>query len=126
MKPTRWHALRVLDWCISNYGPSKFNGPYPHVEFRKGDWSNEDVCGYYCDIENLIFLNKDKNKSFTELVKTIIHEYAHYKQNMKHYAVLSEYLSYNNNPLEKQAQKITDRDYRKCILELKKLYPTRF
>lgn len=126
MKVTRWHALRVLDWCITNYGPSKYNGPYPHVEFRKEDITTERLAGYYCDIENVIFLNKDFHLTIRELIKTIIHEYTHYKQNMKHYYVLSEYLSYDSNPLEKQARKITSRDYKTCLADLKKIYPDRF
>lgn len=126
MKVTRWHALRVLDWCITNYGASKYNGPYPHVEFRKEDITTERLAGYYCDIENVIFLNKDHHLTIRELIKTIIHEYTHYKQNMKHYYVLSEYLSYDNNPLEKQAKKVTARDYKTCYADLKKIYPDRF
>ena len=126
MEVSRWHALRILDWCISSYGASKYNGPYPHIEFRREDVTTEKLAGYYCDIENVIFLNKDFHLSIKELAKTIIHEYTHYRQNMKHYHVLSEYLSYKNNPLEKQATKTSTRDYKKCLSELKKIYPDKF
>ena len=70
------------------------------------------------DTSPLIFLNKDANLDLTELANSLIHEYTHYKQNLKHYDILSLYLPYHKNPLEIEANKIANRDAKKCIKEL--------
>jgi Zn-dependent peptidase ImmA (M78 family) len=118
-KALKKYAELVLDWCIEEYGKSKHNGDYPYVEFRKPDHTESDHIGYYDDIDGTIFVNKDKVKSVEELVKTIIHEYCHYKRHkMEDYQVLSKYLSDDKNPMEIEAIRIEERDYSRCIREI--------
>lgn len=119
-KPTHHDAKKILDWCINMYGKSKYNGNYPVVEYKKPDYTQEDYSGYYDEQEELIFVNKEAVTTIKELVKTIIHEYAHYKYHpMKDYYILSKYLKHNKNPMEKQADEIEKRDYKICLEYLK-------
>lgn len=118
IKPTRKHINQIMDWCLQTYGKSKFNKTFPVVEFRKPDYYTEGCMAFYDDIESTIFVDKEKNNNLPELVNSIIHEYVHYKQNMKHYQIISLYLPDHKNPMEIEAHKIAKRDTKKCLKEL--------
>lgn len=118
IKPTRKHVNRIFEWCIQNYGKSKFNKELPQIQYRKEDYYTEGCMAYYDELDAIIYVNKEKNQDLKELVNSIIHEYIHYKQNMKHYQILSLYHTDRDNPLEIEARKIANRDTKKCIKEL--------
>jgi hypothetical protein len=121
-KPTHHDAKKILQWCVEKYGESKVNGHIPVIEYRKPDYSQEDYSGYYDEDEELIFVNRELVTTIKELVKTIIHEYCHYRYHlMEDYYVLAKYLKRSDNPMEKEAEKIENRDYKKCVNELFKL-----
>lgn len=117
-KPTKKHVNQIFNWCINTYGKSKFNKDTPTVEFKKSDYHTEGCMAFYDEIEGTIFISKDQNNTLKELANSIIHEYTHYKQNMKHYQVLSLYLSDQKNPMEIEANKIAKRDVKKCLKEV--------
>ena len=118
IKPTRKHAVKIFEWCVKEYGKSKFNKVLPAIEFRKENYLTEGFFGFYDSDDATIYINKDMNHDIPELVNSIIHEYTHYKQNMTHYQILSLYLSDEQNPLEIEAHEIADRDTQKCLKEL--------
>lgn len=120
---TKENAYLILYWCIEEFGRSKLNGKYPHVEFDVADDEEEDLMAYYDDFEDTIYLYPAHEGlvTLTDLVKTIIHEYAHYRfHSMAEYNVLAKYLPYNKNPLEKDAVKYEKKYYKKCLKFLKK------
>jgi len=118
IKITRNHATKILDWCVKTYGKSKFNKIFPTLEFRKSDYYTEDCMAFYDEIESIIFVSKDKHADLEELVNSIIHEYTHYKQNMRHYQILSLYLPDHKNPLEIEAEKTSKKYTKKCLREV--------
>ena len=73
---------------------------------------------FYDEIDSVIYINKDQNDNLPELINSIIHEYVHYKQNMKHYQILSLYLPDHKNPMVIEASKIAKRDSKKCLKEV--------
>jgi hypothetical protein len=118
IKPTKKHADKILEWCLKTYGKSKFNKPFPTLEFKKSDYYTEGCMAFYDEIESTIFIAKDLNKDIKELTNSIIHEYTHYKQNMRHYQILALYLPDHKNPMEIEAERIANKDTKKCIKEL--------
>lgn len=119
--PSHHDAKKILAWCMETYGKSKHNGNYPTVEYKKPDYTQDDYTGYYDEQEELIYVNKNMVKTMKELVKTIIHEYAHYKYHpMKDYYVLAKYLNHDDNPMEKEAEQIEKRDYKECLSYIEK------
>jgi Zn-dependent peptidase ImmA (M78 family) len=120
-KVNRSSALKVYEWCKKKYGRSKFNGRYPDIYFRKPDYTTEDVWGLYDCEDNYIYINSDMVKNIEELTSTVIHEYTHYKQNMRvDWRVLSKYFdpTSNDHPLEKEAEDVSQRDTHSCIKEV--------
>lgn len=120
----RGHAEKILFWCIDRYGVSNYNKDYPHIEYRKERYPDEEnQDGYYDDIENYIFVNSQTHDCLKELVKTIIEEYIHYLQSPEEYQKLAERYLYYDNPMEKEAKRIAKEDCKICINELKNMYP---
>jgi len=118
IKITRKHAVQILEWCIKTYGKSKFNKTFPVLEFKKPDYYTEGCVAYYDEIESVIFVDKTQNTNLEDLANSIIHEYCHYKQNMRHYQILALYLPDNKNPMEIEAERIAKKDTKKCLKEL--------
>lgn len=111
----------VYEWCRKTYGRSKYNGRYPDLTYKKGDETNCDHMGEYDFYDNCIFVNSDQIKSLYDLVSTVIHEFTHYKQNMKvDWVILCKYFDQysSDHPLEKEAIEIELRDTPKCMKEL--------
>jgi len=118
IKLTKRHVNKIFDWCLSTYGKSKYNRTFPDIQFKKPDYSNKDCAGFYDEVEHFIFVNKNDHSTLPDLVNTVIHEYTHYKQNMKHYQVLALYLDRDKHPMEIEANEVADRDTKKCLKEV--------
>jgi Zn-dependent peptidase ImmA (M78 family) len=118
----RFHAVKILEWCKQKYG--RGSKPYPHIEFRKPDYLNgESADGEYDYEDNFMYINSQIHKNLESLACTIIHEYIHYRyHNKRSYNKLSDVFKYNNHPMEQEADKISNRDKKKCVVELKKYY----
>lgn len=122
---TEENAYRILYWCISEFGRSKLNGKYPHIELVSKDENEENNIAYYDEIEDTIYLFPEHEEltTLTDLVKTVIHEYAHYRfHSMAEYKVLAKYLPHHKNPLEKDAIKYEKKYYKKCLKYLNENY----
>lgn len=118
----RGHVEEIYKWCKKKYGRSRYNGRYPDIVYKKGDYDTGDIWGYYDEIEKLIFVNSAKHDIVSDLVHTIIHEYTHYKQSMHDYSVIAKYLDPLEHPLEKEADQVAERDTEECISHLKQIY----
>ena len=118
IKITRGQATKILDWCLKTYGKSKFNKEFPYLEFRKPDYYTEGCMAYYDEIDSVIFVDKTQHQTLYELANSIIHEYTHYKQNMRHYQILALYLPDEKNPMEIEAHRIAKKDTKKCLKEV--------
>lgn len=117
-KLSRKHVNKIIDWCVKTYGKSKYNRTFPTIKYRKPDYTTEGMVAYYDEDEHVIFIDNVANDTLEELVNSIIHEYIHYKQNMKHYRILSQYLPDSKHPLEIEAYRIANRDTKKCLKEV--------
>jgi hypothetical protein len=74
---------------------------------------------YYDAYNNEIHVWKLKHRTFIGFCGTIIHEYTHYLQSIKRkYNKLNLYYSYKNHPMEREANKIEQRDKWKCYNEI--------
>jgi len=121
-KITRFHAIKILEWCKEKYG--RGINRYPILEFRKPDYLNGEYNqGEYDYDEGMIYINSNGHTDLVELANTIIHEYAHYRYHAKStYYELDRNFSHDKHPLERDANRIANRDQKKCVKELKKYY----
>jgi Zn-dependent peptidase ImmA (M78 family) len=119
--PSRKHVNKIIDWCVKNYGRSKYNKEFPTVMYRTAKYMDEDprTMAYYDEDQGVMYIKKEDHKNLYQLASTIIHEYTHYKQNLHHYNIISMYTPYKEHPMEKEANKIARRDVWKCLREIK-------
>lgn len=101
-------AFLALQWCIDKWGKSKYQKNYPKLICYK-EKSGRGYIGEYCEEKNIIYIYLIECKSVIELIRTIIHEFTHYKQNIaEKYDVLAEKFKdkpYHYHPQEKEAFK---------------------
>lgn len=63
----------IFNWCISEFGKSRYNKIFPRLVMYKGRASHYG--SYYLD---RISVWPEMHKSYLDLCNTIIHEYKHY------------------------------------------------
>jgi len=122
MKLTRFHALKIIDWCRGRYGRSKYNGGIPILEFKKPEWYREDLMGDYDSEQNVIYVNPLQHGELIELAKTIIEEYCHYLNSDAQYQKLYENHTYDTHPHEIACKGLSEREAKKCIEYLKRMH----
>lgn len=112
----RKDALRIMNWCKRNVGLNYRRHTLPALEWHSV--SEDKDMGDYDFEDNIISVYKNNHKSCIEIIHTIIHEWAHYKQSTKKYYEYSEKYNYQDNPLEIQANELADKMKWKCRKDL--------
>ena len=121
-KINKENAHLILNWCFERLGKSRFNGSKPKLIVHN-KMSKEDLYGYYTFEKNVINVYIPKqNGNIIDYIDTIIHEFWHYKQNVKkmyHKYVFKYGYDYNeNHPYERTARKKARQLRHKCYDEL--------
>lgn len=124
MKPTRYHALKILQWCKDNYGKSKHNKSDLTFVFRKQDHISValDEEAYYDADDNEIFVSSQHHHTVHDLCVSIIEEYQHYLQSNREYQKLAQDHDYDTHPLELAAKRVAERDCDICEREIRQKY----
>jgi hypothetical protein len=118
MKLTRFHVVKILEWCENEYGYSKYNKGVLTIEFQKPTYLTEGLLGEYDAIENMIYVNSRDHENLDDLCKTVIEEYGHYLKNDREYQRLYDEYDYDNHPHEIECRERAERDYKRCLEEL--------
>lgn len=101
LKKDRETAKLALEWCMKKWGKSRYFNDYPKLYVYKN--CQNDLTGWFTESKNVIGINLKHQKSVLELVKTVIHEYTHYRQNtVELYDKLAR--KYKNRPYEEHPQ----------------------
>lgn len=77
------------------------------------------VYGQYCDRNNWLTINTSFCGSVKDLVKTTIHEYTHYCQDLKEYSLMNKKVGYDRNPFEVEANLNEETYYTNCWRSIK-------
>lgn len=109
---------KILVWCKNQYGESKFKN-IDTLDVYIDETMNS--MGSYCPFHNTIFINPKRHRSFISAIDTMIHEYTHFKQDIRemYYKYLTDYtFNYENHPYEITAKETAKRDKRICYREV--------
>ena len=107
---------KVIDWCIHEFGLSKYYEHYPYVEI---DMVEENPMGEFIRDNNEIIIYPKAMENMDDFVSTVIHEYTHYMQSPSWYTrylnnlTLNEVIK-NKHPYEIQAEQIATNNYIQC------------
>jgi Zn-dependent peptidase ImmA (M78 family) len=102
---TRTEVLKALEFCVLEFGISKYKKEIPRIHFMtKNKMASDPIAkGYYEPTKNLIVIFKCAHNSCVDLFDTMVHEYTHYCQDMSEYSRLCRSYSYDNHPYEIEA-----------------------
>lgn len=94
----------VIDWMHINVGEKKWK--YRTFEFtvRKLPRGYTPAYGCYDPVINKMFIFHNYCKDVKMIIKSVLHEYTHYLQNLRYYDKVLKKVGYNKHPLEKQAR----------------------
>jgi len=81
----RYWTNKIILWCTDNLGVSKYHKSLPRVILSKTPSS--DCYGQFIFETNTITIYVKKCRSFKIFVSTLIHEYAHYLQDLANYNI---------------------------------------
>lgn len=110
-------AKETIKYCIATMGV-KSSLPVPTVSVVKRGRSRR--YGQYDIARNKIEIHYNICGDVKMMIRTIIHEYTHYTQNMKKYDILYSLFGYDNHPQEIEARK-NEKLYSPCWKQIKSI-----
>lgn len=100
----RRHVAQIFAWCVKRWGKSKYNSEVPTVVVFHS--KSADYLASYNEVDHRLRIDIKSHSGLIDLIATIIHEYTHYKQNVKkNYNRMLEKHGYFRHPYEKSANK---------------------
>ena len=112
-------AMETMDHCMRTMGTNpSIRIPYVSV-IRRGRSKN---FGTFDINKNKIIVYHNVCETVGMMIKTIIHEYTHYLQDMNEYQILYKKVGYNKHPHELEARR-NEKLYSQCWKQIKnKIY----
>ena len=103
---------KIIDWCIDEFGLSKYYEHYPYMEI---DMDGVNLMGEFIGDNNEIIVYPNAMDNIDDFVSTVIHEYTHYLQRPSWY---TRYINMGyegvDNPYEMIAEIIAINNWKKC------------
>jgi len=109
--------MQTVEWCKVNLAP-------PIIKRRKElcvmvHRTDKPVYGEYCERNNWLTINLFTCENVKDIVTTTIHEYTHFCQDLKEYAVMTKQVGYDKNPFEVEANQNEVVYYKQCWKQIK-------
>tara|TARA_B100000745_G_C20029482_1_gene350398 strand:- start:124 stop:510 length:387 start_codon:yes stop_codon:yes gene_type:complete len=107
---------KVIDWCVDEFGLSKYYEHYPYIEI---DMDEVDLMGEFVGDNNEIIVYPNAMDNMDDFISTVIHEYSHYLQRLSWY---TRYINMGyegvDNPYEMIAETIAINNRKLCKKEI--------
>ena len=107
---------KVIDWCVDEFGLSKYYEHYPYIEI---DMNEVDLMGEFVGDNNEIIVYPNAMDNMDDFISTVIHEYSHYLQRLSWY---TRYINMGyegvDNPYEMIAETIAINNRKLCKKEI--------
>ena len=103
----------VLQYCRDNLG---VNRKSYKITYKVSDM--DLFYGYYNYRDNHMVISRRECHDVKMIIKTVIHEYTHSLQNMRHYNNTLNKVGYKNHPLEIVANNM-EQHYKDCFKQIK-------
>ena len=107
---------KVIDWCVDEFGLSKYYEHYPYIEI---DMDEVDLMGEFVGDNNEIIVYPNAMDNMNDFISTVIHEYSHYLQRLSWY---TRYINMGyegvDNPYEMIAETIAINNRKLCKKEV--------
>ena len=107
---------KVIDWCVDEFGLSKYYEHYPYIEI---DMDEVDLMGEFVGDNDEIIVYPNAMDNMDDFISTVIHEYSHYLQRLSWY---TRYINMGyegvDNPYEMIAETIAINNRKLCKKEI--------
>ena len=107
---------KVIDWCVDEFGLSKYYEHYPYIEI---DMDEVDLMGEFVGDNNEIIVYPNAMDNMDDFISTVIHEQSHYLQRLSWY---TRYINMGyegvDNPYEMIAETIAINNRKLCKKEI--------
>jgi len=109
-------VCETIRWCETNLGTKRYAVNYC---VRTLNDKHEPTYGCYDHNKKIIMIFRNHAPTVKYIVKTVLHEYTHYLQNLRWYDNVLSKVGYNKHPQEKEANK-NEILYSECWGSIKK------
>ena len=108
-------VCETIRWCETNVGTKSYKVGY---SVRTRGVKSIPACGVYDYNTRTIMVFRNYSPTVKCVVRAVLHEYAHYLQNLRWYNHTLSKVGYNKHPQEKEAR-VTEDLYSQCWGEIK-------
>lgn len=108
-------VLHTILWCKKNLGVNYRKGI---PEFKVLTEKKGQCFGFYSSCDNTIVIHGNVCVTVKDIIKTVIHEYTHYLQNLRSYNKVLSIVGYKLHPQEIEARN-NEGLYSSCWIEIK-------
>jgi len=115
VRQIRTIVCETIRWCETNLGTKRYGVNYSVRTLRKG---YSPAYGCYDYNKRTIMVFRNYAPTVKCVVRSVLHEYTHYLQNLRWYNNTLSKVGYNNHPQEKEARMVENR-YSNCWNDIK-------
>ena len=108
-------VCETIRWCETNLGTKSYKVGY---SVRTLGVKSIPACGCYDGDRRTIMVYRNYSPTVKCVVRAVLHEYAHYLQNLRWYNNVLSKVGYNKHPQELEARAMEDL-YSQCWGEIK-------
>ena len=110
-------VCEVVKWCEANIGKKYKSRTLKYRVLTLGE-KYTPAYGMYAPTNNTIYVFRNHAPTVKRVIKSVLHEYTHFMQNLRWYSHTLAKVGYMKHPLEKQAR-VMEIFYDKCWEEIK-------
>lgn len=116
------HAVRrivseTISWCETNVGTKRKRLPLT-FKVTSVPFCNERAYGQYDPTTNKITISHSECPNVKTVIRTVLHEYCHFLQDMRSYSRVLREVGYNKHPMEIEAR-VMETMYSICFKDIK-------
>ena len=105
----------TIAWCQDNLGTKSYGVDYSVQTLRRKSFP---AYGCYDGARRTILIYRNHTPNVKMIVRSVLHEYTHYLQNLRWYNNVMSKVGYNNHPQEIEAR-VTETMYSICWNDIK-------
>jgi len=110
-------VCETIKWCEANIGKKYKSRTLKYRVLTLGE-KYTPAYGMYCPDKNTLYVFRNHAPTVKMVIKSVLHEYTHFMQNLRWYGHTLAKVGYNKHPQELQARGM-EFFYDKCWEEIK-------
>ena len=110
-------VCETIKWCEANIGKKYKSRTLKYRVLTLGE-KYTPAYGMYCPDKNTLYVFRNHAPTVKMVIKSVLHEYTHFMQNLRWYSHTLAKVGYNKHPQELQARGM-EIFYDKCWEEIK-------